>query len=350
MTQNEEMSLEPAPPVPSLSRLHRQTITEVLARYGLDLAGEPQPVVASVLNENYRVPSSGGDLFIRFYRKSRSRESLEVEAAVTAWAGEHGIPVVAPLADSQGRDLHSISNRFVSVYPWVGGHHFQRGGITPAEATILGDMQGRIHVALRDFHDGRLSSSKTGSDWDTDESLDTLGRVDDLIRYYPAHTPEQLRLQGAIRDQMEMLQSGEARPASDFAHLRRQCCHGDYHERNVIIGDSGSIAAVVDWEISGLLPPIFEVMRALTFMELWEPELCGPYLAAYLAHRPLEDCEEGVEMWWQAQLHSTWSYRARFIEGNHAAAQFLEPHQRMLTLLRDPAYRHRLAELLLPSR
>jgi len=91
----------------------------------------------SVLNENYRVPSSGGDLFIRFHRKSRSRESLEVEASVTAWAGGHGIPVVAPLADNQGRELHVISNRFSSVYPWVdgatsNGHHHRR------QARVLG--------------------------------------------------------------------------------------------------------------------------------------------------------------------------------------------------------------------
>ncbi|MBA4179561.1 MAG: hypothetical protein C0506_03135 [Anaerolinea sp.] len=336
------MSLEPEPPLPSLPRLRRQSIVEVVMRYGLELAGEPRPVAASVLNENYRVPTSAGERFVRFHRKTRPRERLELEAAVIAYAGDHGVPVFAPLADNQGRALHSVTNQFISVYPWIDGGHFERGAITAAQARVLGDMQGRIHVALRDFADSRLPSGKTGSDWDADEALDVLARVDDLIRYYPANTPEQLRLQDAVREQMEMLQSVDARPASDFGHLHRQCCHGDYHERNVIINAAGGVAAVVDWEIAGLLPPVFEVIRALSFMELWKPDLCGAYLAAYRSHLPLEDCAEGVEMWWQAQLHSTWAYRARFIEGNRAAAQFLEPHRRMLTALRDRDYRQML--------
>ena len=345
------MPLEPDPPVPAVPRMHRQSIVEVLARYGLALAGEPVPIAASVLNQNYMVGTVAGRRFIRFHRKSRTRERLETEQDVIHAAAGRGIPAIAAISDGGGRWLHSLSNQFISVYPWIEGETLRRGAIGPGAARTLGDLHGRLHATLRDYSHPKLPTSGTGTWWDREESIEVLGRVDDLIRYYPSSTPEQLRIQDAIRRQMDWLQTNEARPANEFAGLRRQCCHGDYHERNVIMDAAGGVAAVVDWEITGMIPPVFEVLRALSFMELWAPELSGPYLTAYRTHATLEDCEAGVEMWWQAQLHSTWVYRARFIEGTRAAGQFLEPHDRLLTALRDPAYRRTLASTLAtPSR
>lgn len=340
------MSLEPAMPPPGLSRTQRQLIAEVLARYGLAPGGEPAPVAASVLNQNYRVPTTGGVRFVRFHRKTRTRERLELEQDVIRKVAGAGIPAFPALADGEGRWLHSLSNQFISVHQWLDGANPRPGAITPRDARLLGDLHGRIHAALRDFADPRLPVGGTGSAWDVGDALEMLGRVDDLIRYYPAQSPEQLQLQAGIRDQMRMLESGAARPASDFSGLRRQCCHGDYHGRNVIFDGNGGVLAVADWELAGMLPPIFEVIRALSFMELWEPALCGAYLGAYRDHAQLEDCETGVEMWWQAQLHDAWAYRARFIEGNRAAGQFIEPHRRLLAQLAEPAYRESLVRML----
>jgi Ser/Thr protein kinase RdoA (MazF antagonist) len=231
------------------------------------------------------------------------------------------------------------------MYDWVPGSHLPRGGITPGQSALLGDLHGRIHAALRPFRDPRLPDRGTGSGWDREASLDTLGRVDDLIRYYPAQDAAQLELQSGLRRQMEMLESGVARPAADFAGLYRQCCHGDFHERNVIVGDGGEVFAVVDWELAGLLPPSFELLRALTFMALLEPPLASPYFDAYRRHAEVRDWEASVEMWWQSQLHSVWVYEARYIEGNRAVEPFLAEHVRLLARLGDPDYRASLVSL-----
>lgn len=343
------MSLEPDAPAPVIPRAHQQSILEVLHRYGLEAVGEPAAVADSVLNANYRVETTDGARFVRFHRKTRTRERLELEHDASAWAGAHGIPVVGAIADSSGRWLHSLTNQFVAIYPWLEGSHYRRGAMTLDQAAVLGEMHGRLHATLREFEDPRLSKEMAGADWDRAEALEMLGRIDDLIRYYPAASAEQLALQEGVRYQMELLDSPAGRPVADFAHLKRQCCHGDYHERNVMIGGDGAVMAVVDWEIVSLLPPIFEVMRALSFMELWQPELSGAYLGAYRKRAALEDCEEGVELWWQAQLHSTWALKARFIEGNRAAGQFIEPHVRMLRQLAEPAFRASLLRQLLAN-
>lgn len=323
--------------------MERRGIVELLARYGLTLEGDPQPVALSVSNRNFAVQTSQGPRFVRFMAKSRTRERQELAFAVADHAAAQGIPVVAALADGQGRTLHSLSNRLWAVYPWVEGVHLQRGAIEASGAALFGDLHGRLHAALRPFEDARLRRDTNGSVWDAAESLDDLGRVDDLIRYSPSPGAAQLRLQEQIRDIMALLDSPAARPASEFAGVLRAVCHGDYHERNVIFGANRQLLAVVDWEMTALLPPVFEVLRATSFMGLLGPRLLEAYMEGYRRHADLAQCEEGVEMWWQSQLHNTWVYRARFIEGNRAVGQFLDDHFAMITLFKDPAFREQVA-------
>ena len=179
-------------------------------------------------------------------------------------------------------------------------------------------------------------------------SIDALNRVDDLIRYYPSPPTEQLRLQEVIRTQLELLESAAARPASDFASLRRQACHGDYHERNVMVDDSGAIIAVVDWEMAGLLPPIFELVRAISFVRLFDLPLLEPYLVAYRRHTQCSaaECHDGVEMFWQFLIHDTWVFTSRFIRGDRRVDEFLPTAGQLLTRFSDPAFRSMLESTL----
>ncbi len=334
-----ELSAEPEP----VSVQERRSIVEVLERYGLTITGEPEPVALSVSNRNFKVTTDNGPRFVRFLAKSRTRERQELASVVCAFAGANGIPVVAALADAKGRELHSLSNRFWAVYPWVEGVHLERGSIERAAAERLGEIHGRLHAVLRLFTDPRLRSDTNGSVWDAAQSLDDLGRVDDLIRYSPSPGSAQLRLQEQIRQIMALIDSPSSRPATDFAGVDRAVCHGDFHERNLIMNAAGELRAVVDWEMVALLPPVFEVLRAASFMGLLGPGLLEAYMGGYRRHAMLEQCEEGVEMWWQSQLHNTWVYRARFIEGNRAVGPFLEDHFATIIMFGDPAFRAQVA-------
>ncbi|MEP6871329.1 MAG: phosphotransferase [Anaerolineaceae bacterium] len=337
------MSPEPAAPSETVTSQERRSIVEVLERLELTLAGEPLPVAESVINRNFAVPTSDGPRFVRFHAKSRSRERLELNLAASDFTALQGIPVVTALIDSKGRRLHALSNRFWSVYPWVEGVHLQRGSIDLEGATMLGELHGKLHAALRPFTDSRLQSDTNGSVWDAAQSLDDLGRVDDLIRYSPSPGAAQLRRQDQVRQVMELIDSPLSRPATDFATVQRAVCHGDFHERNVILGSAGDLLAVVDWDMVALLPPVFEVVRATSFMDILGAGLVEAYTIGYRRHAELTQCEEGVEMWWQSQLHNTWVYRARFVQGNRAADQFLDDHFAMITALKNPAYRDKLA-------
>jgi homoserine kinase type II len=337
----------PPEPEPGLSRAHRGAIDELLRRFGLELSGEPVPVAQSVLNANYRVETPTGTRFLRCYQPSRTRERIEREHAVTAWAGERGIPVAPPLADGTRHTVFSIGGRLWAVFPWVDGRSLLRGAMTPREARLLGAMNGRLHRVLAGWPAGDLHRNSELS-WDTERSIADLSRVDDLIRYYPAQTEEQLQVQGWIRDQLAMLEGGSARPAADFQGIPVQPCHGDPHERNLVVDGAGEPLAVVDWERFCLNPPAFELLRTLTFALLLDEPLISAFLAGYRAENRLdaETIAPCVEWWWQCQLNNTWVYRERFIKGNRAVEQFFAEGAAALQRFADAGYRAGLAEQL----
>jgi homoserine kinase type II len=338
----------PPEPEPGIPRAHLGAIDELVRRFGWERSGEPVPVAQSVLNANYRVETPSGSRFMRCYQPSRSRERIEREHAVTAWAGERGIPVAPPLADGTGRTVFSIGGKLWAVFPWVEGRSLLRGTVTPAEAAVLGAMNGRLHRVLGEWPVGDLHRNSELS-WDTEKSIADLSRVDDLIRYYPAQTEEQLRVQGWIRDQMAMLEGGAARQAAEFQEIPVQPCHGDPHERNLMVDAHGEPLAVVDWERFCLNPPAFEVLRTLTFARLLDEPLTTAFLAGYRTEHTLEaeTIAPCVEFWWQSQLNNTWVYRDRFIKGNRGVEQFFEEGAAALQRFAGAGYRTGLAELLL---
>jgi Ser/Thr protein kinase RdoA (MazF antagonist) len=332
---------------PGIPSAHRAAIAGLARMHAWELSGEPKQVPQSVSNANYRVETVTATWFVRAHRPLLPRERIEREHAAMAWAGERGIPVAPPLSDESGRTVHSIGGTFWSVFPWVEGRSLLRGAMTPGEAGSLGAMNGRLHAVLADWPAGDLHRNSELS-WDTEKSIADLSRVDDLIRYYPAQTEEQLQVQGWLRDQLELLEGGAARPASDFAGIPVQPTHGDPHERNLMVGATGEPVAVVDWERFCLNPPAFEVLRTLTFAHLLDEPLITAFLAGYRAEHRLDagTIAPCVEFWWQSQLHNTWAYRDRFIKGNRAVEQFFGDGAAALRRFSDAGYRTGLAETL----
>ena len=337
----------PPEPEEGIPPAHRQAIGELARRFDWELTGDPAPVPQSVMNANYRVETSVGVRFVRGHRAGLPRERLEREHRVMVWARERGVPVAPPLADAAGHTVNSLGGRLWSVFPWVPGRSLLRGTVTAREAGLLGAMNGRLHRVLADWPPGDLHRNSELS-WDTEKSIADLSRVDDLIRYYPAQTEEQLRVQGWIRDQLELLEGGAALPAAEFQGVPVQPCHGDPHERNLMVDAAGEPVAVVDWERFCLTPPAFEVLRTLTFALLLDEPLLTAFLAGYRTEHRLaaETVAPCVEFWWQSQLHNTGAYRDRFIKGNRAVEQFFPEGAAARRRYADAGYRAGLAGLL----
>lgn len=338
------MSLPEASPPSESAPVHSERfLLECLRPWGIEPVSPPRPVDGSALNYNYRAESANGAFFLRIHKRSRTREQLETEHAVIAWADEHGIPVNPPIPSSDGRTLRSNGGSMVAVFPWVEASTLQRSSLDESGARLLGETLGSLQTKLRPMD---IPLRKTNGElvWDTEASIGALSRVDDLIRYYPAPGEERLRIQEAIRFQMELLESQEPRPSSDFEYLVRQPCHSDFHERNVLVRD-GKVAAVVDWERVSLTPPVFELMRALTFCWSLDDPLLSAFVAGYASQTAIDasSVSESVEMWWQQMLHNSWVYTESFIRGDHRVDRFFAETHRNVRRFADRAFREGIA-------
>ena len=331
------MVFEGANPEPELD--HSAVVADVLARLGLQALGDAEPVADSVVNLNFRVETSAGALFVRIYKEGRALERVLNEQRAAAFAGERGVPVIAPLATRDGQTAWESHGRWVCVYPFVEGGHLRRGTIRPEGARVLGRLQGRLHRVLADLPS--IERPNHEMNWDTETSIAALSRVDDLIRYYPAPSEDRLRAQKLLRDQLAMLESDLPRPASDFQWPRLQPVHGDYHDRNVLIGEGNEVVAVLDWERVSLYAPGFEVLRALSFMQLTDADVLAPYLTGYAeeARIPAEESALAVEAWWQSAMHNTWAFTEVFIRGDPRPAQFFEEGAEQLRKFSDADFR-----------
>ncbi len=315
-----------------------EEIEKALASFGYRLVEAARPIAESVLNENYRVETDAGPRFLQVVRRRRTVKHFFLEQRLLQWVAAKGIPVVPAELARDGRPFARPGATLVQLYPWVDG---RAGGISADDAALAGETQARIHLALAGFDDPDLPRAGAGDWWDTEHAIQVLSRVDDLIRYYPSPPPESLRAQETLRFQLELLESDVARPASDFAKLPVQACHGDYHSRNVLIRPSGELAAVIDWEFASAIPTVYELLRALSFSGYLDPPLVEAYLRGYGSVRQFstDECVLGVEMWWQHRIHAIWSFEMRFIRGERGVAGFFENEDAILRRFADRDYR-----------
>lgn len=326
---------------------NRMADIEIVAeRFALGDVLAVAAVAESVLNENYRVSTSNGTWFARFIQKKRTRAIVEAEHRALVHVHEQGVPVALAREMPGGGTVTSVGGTLATVFPWIAGRTARRGAISASEAWAIGDAHGRTVQALAAYHDDVLQGRGRGeTEWDTNRSIGELSRVDDVIRYFPSPPDDQAAAQRALRVQLALLESDEPRPPSDFATMPVQIEHGDFHERNVILGDDGRVAAVVDWERVRVLPRAFQLVRALDFTGLLAGGPFDEYVRSYCEHVRLQPGEGtmAMEQWWQSVIHSTWTFTEVFIRGNEPVRPFVPEIGPRLERLRDPSFRRLIA-------
>jgi Ser/Thr protein kinase RdoA (MazF antagonist) len=320
------------------------SISEALAQWGLRLSGAVSPVAGSVQNQNYRVETDRGPRFVRLHRTTRIRERIALEHRVIRWAHEHGLPAVPPMAATDGSTLQLVDGRLVAVFPWVDGRHLQRDQLTPSDAAVMGYLQGRLQTTLAAYEDPSLHTDWWT--WETGHSLEQLHAYMERLRSFEGPPEHQVVIQANLELQLRLLGSLAGRPRAAFDDLPVQPLHNDYHERNLILGADGEVVAVVDWDMVARVPRAFELARSLTLSGLLDPRTLEPYLAAYGRHITLsrDECERGVEMWWQFFLHDTWAYGRRLTESDPVVQPFFAEGIDRLERWSTPGFQEWLVE------
>lgn len=320
-------------------------LEKALEAFGLRPLSPPAPIENSVLNQNYRVDTAGGPVFLRSHRPGRPLERLQRELAGAAWAASRGLPVSKSRLSPDGRAIVDIDGQFWSVQEWVDGATYLRGSVTPEQAHRLGAVHARCLVALDDYPGIADLPPNSELSWSTEASLAILNAIGPEVA---RRGNEQEQRWHAT--QTELLRSPLSVGPEPYAWMPRAATHGDFHDRNVMFEPDGALAAVVDWERFCVQPPAFEVLRAVSFMLILEPAQLRAYVEGFREHATLVEATipAAVDAWWQSSLHNTWSFRDTFRDGNTTARQFLPEEERRSEQFNEGGFREWLTAELLP--
>ena len=273
---------------------------------------------------------------MRQHRRDVDSAWIEREHRIIDWAGDAGIPVVHPLRSTEGSTVFEAEGGQWATFPWIHGNSVRRKRITIRQALLLGDLHGRTQVAMRGQPD---ASGPSGMRWDTTRAVAVVESL--LVRLARENGPERLRI--ALAWQLACLESGLARSVGEFAHLPVQALHMDFHDQQVI-WDKGEIVALVDWEMAGANPRVYELLRALNFSLLLRDRYLEAYVTGFARYVRLSEaeCYDGVELWWQTRLHDTWAITEMLTRGNRRVAPFLARGYESSMHLAEPDYRREL--------
>ncbi len=313
------------------------SVEAVLAQYGLAAISAPELVATGTLNWNYRVETDRGPRFVRKHRETLPRERIEQEHRLVAWAADRGIPVAIAERTLRGASVATMEGANWAVFPWIEGVAPHRGAMSAAEVFAAGEMHGRIHRVLLDFPESIEAAPprEIPVDW----SLANLDRIVEAAR--------EQRAEPAIIEGLEFqrrLLATRGKLLSERG-LTRSPSHGDYHDQQLLFRGS-LVVAVTDWELFGVRPRLWEVLRSMSFSRLMEGPQMEQYVAGYREHMPMpaDECRAAMDLWWQGRLHGAWVFQSYFLEGNTRVAEFFPETLRALRALADDETRRELTE------
>jgi Ser/Thr protein kinase RdoA (MazF antagonist) len=184
-----------------------------------------------------------GFLVAKFYRPQRwSDEQIQEEHAFALELEALDIPVIAPLADKEGRTLRHFAGFRFALFPRRGGHAPELDD--PDTQYRLGQFLGRIHAvgAVRPFaHRPALTPDAFG-----DESLRFLLEKEFLPAEY----------RGQFRELAEQL-LGTVHQRFSAIPYRPIRLHGDFHPGNILWTERG--AHLVDLDDCRMGPAVQDI-------------------------------------------------------------------------------------------
>lgn len=322
-----------APAAPAAPSLPAQTLRTLAARYD---AGDPlscEPLSEGLLNRGYRVHTTRGTFFLKHHLDADPADPtpLERRHRATVRLEALGLPVVPPVAGSDGRTVVVVGRHCYALHPWVEGRHRHGAELTAAQSHGLGALLGRVHTRLpqvlpaRTQHPSSAAASSARPD-DTDRLIDTL-----LIRVrtQPRRTGFDELAEYRLLERRRLLRRyADARPAAEAAPAPGWV-HGDFHPLNLLYAGTRDATgtdepvAIVDWDRLAVQPRAEEAVRGAAIFFLrpdgtLDLRKVRAYARAYrhaAAASPAELSAAVHRVWWE-RLNDFWMLRWRYERGD----------------------------------
>ncbi len=225
---------------------------------GIEAPLEYQLIEAGRSNLTYRVVAANGRVLV--LRRPPAGELAPTAhdmgreyRIVAALAGSGAVPVPEPLVLCE--DLAVMGAPF-HVMSFVEGRVLREA--TDAEtlsASLLRDTTCNLVAVLARLHG--VEPAAVG--------LDTLGRHEGYMERQLARWNRQYHAATGAALEPLVRSLGEELAAAAPAQQRTSIVHGDYRLDNVILGDTGEVRAVLDWELCTLGDPLVDLGLLLTY-------------------------------------------------------------------------------------
>jgi len=297
------------------------------------------------MSQNHRLLVGRDHYALKVHRPPMDAARVREMHRVMSFAARQGIPVAEPLL------TQVVAGYVCSIYAFARGTHPGKYRGTHAHAEAMGDMLGRMHVVLDEFHSTDPKPDAAAL-WKLVRPSAALAQVERLRVSLVGHD-RGVRIEiGRTLDAYEKLFRSEHWRGGRCQDLAIAVCHGDFHSGNILLcGDS--ITAVLDWEKAGWDFRCGEVCSSLIFncrensSELHWPRI-ATYLRAYRRHRALDDIPGGflLKSCFSSYVLGLWTIE-QYLGGRRdyrsCIAGRLVMAQRLATYRRE--YSRRIAEL-----
>ncbi len=253
------------------TKLTRDQVSALSARYALGPCQELIEVAKGSVNTNYLVTFEKGARFLRVY-EDQETTGVAYEWALLSHLVSHGLET--PLPDlAHGPGVVRLAGKPTALFPVVPGDESCQPNVSEARAATVGRYLARVHLAVADF--GWRRPARFGFD-----------RVRERL--------VQIRASG----KRELLAAADAAErgldaAEDLPPLPTGAIHGDLFRDNVRF-EGDVIAGALDWESAADGAFAYDLAitaLAWTFGSALDPALLRAMVRGYEAVRPLGEDE-----------------------------------------------------------
>jgi len=247
--------------------LQNELVNYIVQNYNVAAPDAVTPVTAGFLSANYVLHAKGEKYFLKQYRFTQWQAVAAVHEAKLFFA-QANVPVILPLTNRSGETFFALADKYYSLFPFVQGQHLSRGSFSPRALASCAKMLADIHWAGQQAKP--LYVRKTNVTRSYTPFVDTAQAILQKIPKVGRTAFDDLA-ETCIQRKLHLAQ----RHIADFptiALVSDHLIHGDYQDGNLFFDAQEQVSHVFDWEKAEIAPRALELVRALEFICLSNPD------------------------------------------------------------------------------
>jgi homoserine kinase type II len=258
-----------------LTPIDSSDVRALCEEYGL---GEPRSftgIAGGSVNSNYALEGVNGRLFLRLFEE-QGIDGARRECAMLERLAQNGVPTPAPVRRTDGEHVSVVRGKAAVLFPWRDGHMRCQAGVTPEDASRVGEALARVHVA------GAREPAEPGR-----FGVDALGAR--LDRIAASMDPTFAPMVPGLRASLARAHAGRDKS------LPRGLTHGDLFRDNVLWAETGEVSALLDFESACEDAFAYDLMVTVLswcFGDDLDARLASAMRRGYERVRPLTEAEK----------------------------------------------------------